>query len=93
MICEPLTRVADHLPHLYEDTVHAGRHAAPPPRHASSLRLPEQGVGDVCCVVTKRGIVIILGLLPPSSPAFNFRQFVAIFILPANILHSTSHRS
>ena len=69
MISEPLTRVADHLAHLYEDAVHAGGHAAPPPRHAPSLRLPEQGVGDGHAVA-KRGVVIILGLLPPSSPAF-----------------------
>ena len=71
MTPEPLTCIADHLAHLYEDAVHAGRHAATPPGHAPSLRLPEQGVGDGHAVA-KRGVVVILGLLPPSSPAFQF---------------------
>ena len=65
-----LTGVADHLAHLYEDAVHAGRHTPPTPGpHARALRLPEQGVGDGHAVA-ERGVVIVLGLLPSSSSAF-----------------------
>ena len=68
----PLTRVADHLAHLYEDAVHAGRHAAPAPGHAPGLRLPEQGVGDGHAVA-ERGVVIVLRFLPSSSPVFQVK--------------------
>ena len=56
-------RVADHLPHLYEDAVHAGGLARP----AGRRLLLEQRVGDGDTVAEGGVVIIVIPTSPPSA--------------------------